>query len=309
MRVISLFRRGISSGVRFLRRNPGLHTAAGEYPSPLSDGHPVVLEDAYGIRFVLYPWDRRPIDTLLSREFYRSEFKGIGKLLRPGDTVFDVGASIGLHSVFMSRLITPSGSLYAFEPVPDTYWMLRETLALNRCGNVVPLQLAVSDKVGAVTMNLFELQYCDYNTMGCPVMPGLDGQPVRPSTSTLVESQTLDNFCLQEGIDRVDFLKVDVEGFEKHVLTGSQGLLAHERIGLISFEISEDPLKGAGVVAQEVFQLLESYGYRSYRFNELSEAFEGPIRDSKEYYQVYFASKSDLSQSGRDETGGGFKRE
>jgi FkbM family methyltransferase len=265
--------------------------------------YPMIFEDVLGIRFIRYPWDRRPVDRLLSRDFYKSELQAISRLVQAGNTVFDVGASIGLHSVFMSRLIAPAGRVYAFEPVPDTYWMLRETLALNRCESVIPFELAISDKVGTITMNVFDVQYCEYNTMGLPEMPSLQRGRVRPKTAVEVRCDTLDNFCDTKGIEKINLLKVDVEGFEKHVFVGGRKLLGEQRIKFISFEISQDPLKGAGIMPQEVFEVLESYGYQSYRFNLLTNAFEGPVRDSTEYYQVYFASWFNLSLLTTDEAG------
>ena len=255
---------------------------------------PVVITDGYGIRSILAPWDRRGLDEMFSRDFHRKEFKALARLIRPGDVVFDVGANIGLVSVYMHRLCKPNGSIYAFEPVEDTFWMLMETLALNRCASVRPFQLAISDRRGKITMNIFDRQYSEFNSLGRPTMPGLDGKKVRPNTVQQVTTDTLDHFCESHGIERIDFLKVDVEGFEKQVFAGAYQLLKDRRIKSISFEISQDPLQGAGTKPREVFEALEAVGYRSFRYNEVEDNFEGPVNDSSEYYEIFFASCDDF---------------
>jgi FkbM family methyltransferase len=231
---------------------------------------------------------------MFSRDFHRKEFKALARLIRPGDIVFDVGANIGLVCVYMHRLCNPNGSIYAFEPVEDTFWMLMETLALNRCDSVRPLQLAISDRRGKITMNIFDRQHSEFNSLGRPTMPGLDGKKVRPNTIQEVPTDTLDHFCESQGIGHIDFLKVDVEGFEKQVFEGAHQLLRNRRIKSISFEISQDPLQGAGTKPCEVFEALEAFGYRSFRYNEVEDSFEGPVTDCSEYYEIFFASHDDF---------------
>src|SRR6201984_3916194 len=125
-----------------------------------------ILEDVQGIRFVLYPWDRPNLLYLLRHPYDVAEFQAIPRLVQPGDTAFDIGANIGVYSVLLSRLCSPTGRVVAFEPVPDTYWRLRETLALNRCENVMTVQAAICEKHGTVRMNLFAPQFAEWNTLG-----------------------------------------------------------------------------------------------------------------------------------------------
>lgn len=259
------------------------------------DEAPILLQDSYNIRFILYPWDRPYIRNLLGRVSDEAQYKAMSLLIRPGEVVLDIGAHVGRYSVFMSRLVGPQGKVFAFEPVPDTYWRLRETLALNRCENVIAIQKAICDRVGTVTMNLFEPQYSEYNTMGQPLMPTHEGTRVAPSKSVTVPGDTLDHFCLIEDIGQINFLKIDVEGFEKFVLMGANRLLRKQCVDYICFEISQDPLKGAGVKAREIFELLEMHNYTIYQFDENSGAFCGPVHDSSEYWANYFASYLDLS--------------
>jgi len=257
--------------------------------------HPVIFANAYGIRFIRYPWDVRALTPFLTGEYVKAEFKAMQGLLQSGDIVFDVGSSIGIYSVFASRIVGPSGKVYAFEPVPETFWMLRETLVLNRCTNVTPLQKAVYRDQGIAKINLFDIQYADWNTLGMPIMTTLQGKKVMPTNSVTVECESIDNFCSRQGIEHINFLKVDVEGFERKVFEGATHFLSDQRIDFISFEISQDPLKGAHLTAKETFEILASFGYHSYAFDDVLESFTGPVTDSNEYWANYFASTRDLS--------------
>jgi FkbM family methyltransferase len=214
--------------------------------------------------------------------------------VRPGDVAFDVGANIGIYTALLSRLCGPTGRVFTFEPVPDTYWRLRESLALNRCGNVIPVQSAVCERDGTARINLFDAHFSEWNSLGMPSMFNLDGSRISPHDSVEVPACTLDQFCAAEKIERVNFLKVDVEGFELSVFKGAERLLRERRVDFLCFEISQEPLKGAGVESRQVFQALEALGYSSYGLDRTTGKFYGPIRDSSEEWMNFYASTSDL---------------
>ena len=219
-----------------------------------------ILQDHQGIRFVLYPWDKPNLLNLVRRTYDQSEFQAIPRLVKPGDIACDIGANVGVYTVLLSRLCGRSGRVWAFEPVPDTYWRLRETLALNRCDNVAPVQAAIADTDGTARMNLFKPQFSEWNTLGKPSMLTRDGRRVSPGESVQVPSHTLDQFCDEHRIERIHFLKVDVEGFELSVFRGAETLLREQRVDFICFEISKDPLKGAGVQSRDVFKARKFMG-------------------------------------------------
>jgi len=253
-----------------------------------------ILEDINGTRFVLYPWDRPTAGKLVRRRHDTADFRAISKLMRPGFVAFDVGANVGIHSVLLSQLCKPDGRVWAFEPVPETYWRLKETLALNRCENVATVQAAICDKTGTAEMNLFESRFSEWNSLGNPSMYGTDGNRISPTLHVKVPTQTLDQFCKSEGIEYIHFLKVDVEGFELTVFRGAAQILTERRVDCICFEISAEPLRGAGIESKDVFEALESYGYRAYRFDERLDAFTGPVTDSLDSWTNFFASWRDL---------------
>ncbi len=250
---------------------------------------PLIVTDSWGMRFTHYTTDSETLEVVTSKEFYEPELLAMRRLVRKGSTVVDVGANIGLFSVFLSREIGPGGELHAFEPVKDTFWRMQENLALNRCTNVTTNQLALSNKRGRETMNIFPEGYGAWNTFGKPVF----GETKAVSKEKVTKT-TLVDYCKDHGIKKIDFLKIDVEGFERDVLNGAGTLLAENRVKYLSFEISEIPLKGAGRSGLEIFDLLRSYGYSAYEFDPKLKRFKGPVESSEAFYQNFYASRSDM---------------
>jgi len=118
----------------------------------------------------------------------------------------------------------------------------------------------------------------------------------KPSSTENVHATTVDIFAQTESLEYLDFVKIDVEGFERDVLEGAESSLRDKRIKHLSFEISEIPLKGGNRTAQEVFDLLKACGYLTYEFDPSAKKFRGPIGGSEAFYQNYYASTHSLTE-------------
>ena len=252
---------------------------------------PIIITDQWGMRFSYYPTDAESLEVVIGKEFYKPELLAIRKLVKKGDTTIDIGANIGLFSVFLSKEVGSKGKMYAFEPVQETYWRMRENLTLNRCTNAFAYQQAVSNKNGKATMNIFPEGYGAWNTFGKPTF----GKIVPVATES-VKITTLDSFVRDNKIGKVDFLKIDVEGYEHDVLEGAKELLSRGKVKYLSFEISDIPLKGAGKTGAQIFDKLREYGYTAYEFNPESNKFTGPVETSESFYQNFYASRSDMKR-------------
>jgi FkbM family methyltransferase len=260
-----------------------------KYREALRHEGPAVVEDAFGFRFVLQPYERPLALQLLERAHDRVVLRAMQRLIRPGDVVLDVGAHVGEISVPAARLCGAQGKVYAFEPVEESCARFMENAALNGCENILLQRTAAGERTGTVTMNVFPAAYSAWSGRGEPVYAN-NGVPVAKSRRVEVPCTTLDEFCAAQGIARISFLKVDVEGYERDVFHGAERLLKERKIDSICFEISQIPLQGAGRTAREVFETLETAGYAAYRFEERGETFDGPVHDSKEFWTNYFAS-------------------
>ena len=132
------------------------------------------------------------------------------RTLKPGDTVFDVGAHAGYYTLLASRLVGPEGHVFAFEPNPRNLACLRRHVRLNRCDNVTVVEAAVARHTGAMR---FDTSRGSGRGRLCA-----DG-------AAEVATVSLDQFAEERGIVP-SLIKIDVEGSEVEVLEGARRLLA-----------------------------------------------------------------------------------
>jgi len=138
-----------------------------------------------------------------------------------GDIVFDIGAGIGAEALLFSRLVGSSGRVVSVEAHPQTFRRLEQLCKANALVNVTPLQLAVSDTDGTVTIS-------DTNAY-------LQNTVVDSHTTGIeVPSQRIDTIAADLGITHIDLLKMNIEGAERLALQGMGDLLAATRHVCIS---------------------------------------------------------------------------
>jgi FkbM family methyltransferase len=181
-------------------------------------------------------------------------------LIRKGDTVVDVGANVGLWVMGAARQAGLEGSVHAFEPVPDNFERLVANLSLNGfdVNRIRCQQRSLSDRSGRATF------YAATNgNSGMGALAQREGVD-RPIETTLL---TLDSYCEEQSLTRVDFLKIDVEGAELLVLLGAQLLLASAEAPAIMFEADESLAASFTSSSAAVKALLHNYGYEIFRYH------------------------------------------
>ena len=137
----------------------------------------------------------------------------IEKLCRPGFTVLDIGANIGAHALRLSKIVGASGRVYAFEPTDYAYQKLIHNISLNQFNNIIPVQIALSDK------NL--LQQSIHFKSSWPT----SGKSVEQES--IVDFIKLDDWCNKENIEHVDLIKLDVDGNEYSLIKGAEYMLTN----------------------------------------------------------------------------------
>jgi FkbM family methyltransferase len=190
-----------------------------------------------------------------------SEAKMIRNLSSNYPLFIDIGANVGVWTVALAAA-HPKAHVYCFEPTPNTFSMLRHNVALNRLQNVTAAQIAVSDSAGVLPFQVTE---------NMPILNRL--APTKESAEDLyrgrftnartidVESICLDDFCKDRRIDRIGFLKVDVEGAEVCVLRGAEQLLRNRAIDLIFIEVVPDQLRGLGDSIEGLATIMKNMRY------------------------------------------------
>jgi len=169
---------------------------------------------------------------------------------RTGDVVLDIGAHIGLFSIFMAKLVGPTGRVFSFEPTPFTRQVLRQTVALNGCEEIVVIRPeAVAGSCGNGILYDTGVDLSNANTL----VEGLGRSP----KSVPVQTTTIDEFVAAHGL-RVSCIKVDVEGAELDVLAGAAQTVLN--VGpAMEIELHPATLKRSGRTLVDAWNLFERY--------------------------------------------------
>lgn len=203
--------------------------------------------------------DYDKIDMLGSNDSF--EIDVMKKLLRPGFVCLDVGANVGAYALNMSTEVKEEGIVYAFEPSPETFKVLKENVRSSGLKNIVLHEYAVGDKPGEAILHVaFQSGLTGIGDTG-------RGTIVSKISVPMI---TLDNFVEKESISRVDFLKIDVEGFEPAVLKGSRNMLANSNMKIFT-ELDETNAASNGFDRQDIISWMSSLGYRAWGINRASK--------------------------------------
>jgi len=172
-------------------------------------------------------------------------------LLPAKSVCFDVGANTG-QTVLELKARLPVCHVHSFEPFPSVYAQLSETC--RGLEGVTPVALAFGSEPATLFVQPREIS----------VWSSLNHTDHMPSSRPVeeVRVETIDRYCGQAAIDRIDMLKIDTEGFELNVLKGARGLLAAQRIGCIYVEVTFDHDDTQHTRFEPVFDLLSSQGFR-----------------------------------------------
>lgn len=211
------------------------------------------------IRIKLYK-DSTLSGPIYKESFERKEQKFVYNQLQKGDVFFDVGANIGLYTLLAAKAVGETGRVFSFEPVNKTFSRLKENVDFNEFVNCRLFNLAISDKNGKNKIITSREGYDAFNSMAIPSVGGFFNKED-------IETITLTSFCNEHNIDKIDFLKVDVEGWEVHVIKGAKEVL--EKFSpTIMIEFTDKNLINAGQSAKDLFNLLTSQGYKLNKIND-----------------------------------------
>lgn len=152
-------------------------------------------------------------------------------IIKKGDIVFDLGANIGLTSIYASMLTGKAGKVYSFEAHPGTFNILKYNIEINKCENIIPLNYAISDSsgIGMIYENL------DVNRGAASLIKKNHFQK-----SFKIRTISIDQFTDKYKINRIDFIKMDIEGFELNAIKGMQNFLKVKSKPILCIELSFD---------------------------------------------------------------------
>jgi FkbM family methyltransferase len=190
--------------------------------------------------------------VVLSEEFGKDVYE-MERSVKAGDTVLDVGAHIGGFTVRAARKVGPTGRVIAVEAAPTNYQLLESNLRLNDLGNVTALNVGAWREPTTLTMHLSGLS---------------GGHSIEERYANIHESgevaevrvDTIDNLLAKQGVDRVDFVKMDIEGAEIEAIKGMRRTLERgdARLAIAAYHRVD-----GRQTHHEVTRQLAELGYRS----------------------------------------------
>lgn len=178
----------------------------------------ILFGPAKGLRYTIFPGYGLSMIYGGWEPFVHSVMQ---KCVTSGGVVYDLGANYGIYSMFLARLVGPTGRVYAFEPMPAIMSQLKANIALNNLTNVDFVQLAVSDRIGTAEFRVGFHAGAGHLQSADQYHP-ISGEVIQ------VEQVTLDEFVRRSN-QPPTFMKIDVEGAEGAVFAGAKQVLADYR--------------------------------------------------------------------------------
>ncbi len=193
--------------------------------------------------------------------------------------IFDVGANVGEITNDFCRYL-PGSRIYAAEPISETYEKLVDNC--KKLKNVIPLNFGFGNKEDELDM--YVIEDSKYSSV-------LDSSFAAKHNHKIekVKVTTLDSFCSLNGIQEIDILKTDTEGFDLEVLSGGKNLLDKKSIRFIVSEATTLRHKTNNTSFFSLAEFLGGYGYVLTGFYDLvrTEGSHGPIRVTNALFEPY----------------------
>jgi len=233
------------------------------------DGHTIFLDDRDSLRLSVRGYFE-PFQTEL-----------VKSMVKPRAIVVDVGANIGYYTLILARLVGPEGRVFAFEPDPENFALLKKNIETNGYDNVILVQKAVSNVTGP--MKLFK-EKTKNTSASIWQMPHSRSQ-------VTIEATTLDDFldAYPEYAESISLIKMDIEGAEGLALQGMIRTLERNRSVAITSEIHGVGLEACGTPVGEYIRRWQELGFT---VEEISEE-EKEIRpvDVESFSRLYTADQ------------------
>jgi FkbM family methyltransferase len=181
---------------------------------------------------------------------------------RQSQTIFDLGANVGIYSLLASAA-NPAARIHAFEPTPELAGAFKRNVARNYMTNIVVNSAAVGSRTGLAYLNRCVGDDGTNEGMNFVLSQQVDG-------AVPIQTVSIDDYCADRAIQRIDLMKLDIEGGELGALQGSTILLERSAVGCIMLELMDWAAARSGTTVGSIVGLLESFGYELYTLEQSS---------------------------------------
>lgn len=213
--------------------------------------------------------------------FEQDELTFLQKYLRHGDCFVDIGANIGIFTIIAASQVGKTGKVISFEPSTRTYHRLEANIKLNSFNNVIYNHLGVSDTETELNLTISNEGYDAYNSFST-LKKG------KTQSSEKVKCISWDHYASDNNLmDKINLMKVDVEGWEAYVLRGAKTAFSSDDAPVLLIEFTEENAIAANTTCAELYDLLISYGYDMYKYDMmLQKMIPAPKQDQYQYQNL-----------------------
>jgi FkbM family methyltransferase len=211
-------------------------------------------------------WNDHVGRHIYERGYYEEETVNvITALLRPGMVFFDVGAHVGQYTLTASCLVGEDGQVHSFEPDPDTFRWLAGNTTQNGLRNVHLNQLALCDETSTKELFLATAQDVGSNSLSEPF--NYSGKKFT------VRCTTVNEYIKAKNIERIDVMKMDIEGAEYAALIGASEILQGKDKPTLIIEFEERRQQAFGSSCRKLAELLKNNGYVVFVLGQFHEEY------------------------------------
>ncbi len=186
---------------------------------------------------------------------HHGDVNEIKRFSKEGSVVVDIGANIGTVCMPVAKHVGVKGKVYAIEAHPKTFSYLQENIKLNKLENISAFNIAIGEKNGLVEFSDSDLD--DINVVSKKIEKENGEINYSQEKKVLVPMMRLDD--LLSDLDKIDVLKIDVEGYEKFILENATETLKKTKV--VYAEYYEDNTKNFGYHREEIKNILENSGF------------------------------------------------
>ncbi len=186
----------------------------------------------------------------------KTEIDLLRNIIKPGDSILDIGSNIGFYAKILSSFTGEKGKVYCFEPDSTNFRYLKKNT--QGIKNIVLFNKAVSDKADILKVYKSKLLNVDHRTY-----------PVNNyDTVEEIDSVSIDELLKNGTIDKVNVIKIDIQGYELTAFNGMKNLLSSNQNLKIIAEYWPHGFKRAGTSAIEFYDFFNTLGYNFYLIDD-----------------------------------------
>ncbi len=219
---------------------------------------PVRVEVERGVNLLLDPGDLVAREILITGSWQPDVWRSIKNGLSPGAVFLDVGAHIGYDSLKASVRVGNEGKVISFEPNPRTLEQLRANIVASHAGNVTLEPIACTDK--ELTLTLYDSTQEGNSGASSLSLKNADGSGKGNLPAYTVRGRPIDGVVRELALNRLDVIKVDVEGAEYMVLQGMRDTLLRFHPKVI-MEVVAYHLANMNATPEQIFSMMKDLGY------------------------------------------------